>query len=98
MPLIKRRPKEIIKPFTVRLPESLSKRLEQYAEFTNVPVGEIVAEAVKYALESDKEFSTEGTQSAISSAPETHQIVISGAPETHQKRTASDSTNKAVSA
>ena len=73
MPLIKRRPKDTMKPITFRLPESLVEKLNAYADFVNVPQSEIVAEAIKYAIESDKDFSTECTQSAISNAAETQQ-------------------------
>ena len=68
MALIKRRTKELLKPVTFRLPESLLDRLARYADFANVPQAEIVAAAVAYAVDSDKDFSAECTHSAIQPA------------------------------
>jgi predicted DNA-binding protein len=69
MPIIKRRPKELLRPITFRLPESLTERLMRYADFVNVPQAEIVAEAIAYAMDSDKEFAADCTHSAIQKAP-----------------------------
>jgi predicted DNA-binding protein len=69
MPIIKRRPKETLKPTTFRLPQSLTERLMQYAEFVNVPQSEIVAAAIAYAIDGDKEFAADCTHSAIQTAP-----------------------------
>ena len=59
MALIKRRPKELLKPVTLRLPESVIERLAAYSEFTNVSQSDIVATAVNYAIDSDKDFAAE---------------------------------------
>ena len=37
MPIIKRRPKENLRPISFRLPEPLLERLSAFADFLNVP-------------------------------------------------------------
>jgi hypothetical protein len=69
MPIIKRRPKETLKPITFRLPQSLTERLTHYAEFMNVPQAEIVAAAIAYVIDGDKEFAADCTHTAIQTAP-----------------------------
>jgi predicted DNA-binding protein len=56
MPIIKRRPKETLKPVLFRIPEELAARLTEYSEFVNVPQAEIAATALSHVIESDKDF------------------------------------------
>ena len=98
MPLIKRRPKDTLKPITFRLPELLVEKLNNYADFVNVPQSEIVAEAIKYAIESDKEFSTECTQSAISNATEPQQKRTADHSKTQAPEASATEHNPSVSA
>lgn len=56
MSIIKRRPKENLKPISFRLPESLIERLAAFGDFLNVPQSEIVTAALNHVMDSDKEF------------------------------------------
>jgi predicted DNA-binding protein len=58
MPIIKRRPKENLKPISFRLPEPLLERLSAFADFLNVPQADIVIAALNHVMDSDKEFAT----------------------------------------
>jgi predicted DNA-binding protein len=53
--IIKRRPKENLKPISFRLPESLIERLAAFGDFLNVPQSEIVTAALNHVMDSDKE-------------------------------------------
>jgi hypothetical protein len=54
--IIKRRPKENLKPISFRLPESVAERLSSFADFINVPQSEIVTAALNHVRDSDREF------------------------------------------
>lgn len=56
MPIIKRRPKENLRPISFRLPEQLLERLSAFADFLNVPQADIVIAALNHVMDSDKEF------------------------------------------
>ena len=56
MPIIKRRPKENLRPISFRLPEPLLERLSAFADFLNVPQADIVIAALNHVMDSDKEF------------------------------------------
>ena len=56
MPIIKRRPKENLRPISFRLPEPLLERLSAFADFLNVPQSDIVIAALNHVMDSDKEF------------------------------------------
>jgi predicted DNA-binding protein len=56
MPIIKRRPKENLRPISFRLPEPLLERLSAFANFLNVPQADIVIAALNHVMDSDKEF------------------------------------------
>jgi hypothetical protein len=62
MSIIKRRPKENLKPVSFRLPESVIERLIAFADFTNVPQAEIVIAALNHVIDSDREFAEESTK------------------------------------
>ena len=67
MPIIKRRPKENLKPISFRLPEPLLERLSAFADFLNVPQSDIVIAALNHVMDSDKEF-------AAASKPESSKV------------------------
>jgi hypothetical protein len=48
MPIIKRRPKENLRPISFRLPEPLLERLSAFADFLNVPQSDIVIAALNH--------------------------------------------------
>ena len=56
MPIIKRSPKENLRPISFRLPEPLLERLSAFADFLNVPQADIVIAALNHVMDSDKEF------------------------------------------
>jgi predicted DNA-binding protein len=71
MPIIKRRPKENLKPISFRLPEPLLERLSAFADFLNVPQAEIVITALNHVMDSDKEFAAaSGASPSPSSRPQ----------------------------
>lgn len=56
MPIIKRRPKENLRPTIFRLPERLLERLSAFSDFLKVPQSDIVIVALNHMMDSDKEF------------------------------------------
>jgi predicted DNA-binding protein len=72
MSIIKRRPKENLKPVSFRLPESLIERLSAFADFTNVPQSEIVMAALNHVIDSDKDFAEESSKAGKTSERAAH--------------------------
>ena len=68
MPIIKRRPKENLRPISFRLPEPLLERLSAFADFLNVPQSDIVIAALNHVMDSDKEFAAAGKHESSSKA------------------------------
>ena len=56
MPLIKRKEKIERTSFSVSMDEKLASQLRAYSEYTNVGISEIIEAAVRYAINSDVEF------------------------------------------
>jgi predicted DNA-binding protein len=56
MALIKRREKTERTNIGLRIDETLIARLKQYADYTNVPMAEIVETAIRHVISSDADF------------------------------------------
>ena len=56
MSLIKQQKKPVLKPFTVQLEEELAERLAAYCKFIHSNKDYVVAEALKYVIDRDKDF------------------------------------------
>jgi hypothetical protein len=56
VPLIAKEKKEVLKPVTVKLEEGLAARFIAYAEYLESSKDHVVAEALKYVMDRDREF------------------------------------------
>ncbi len=75
MPLIKKQKTEVLKRFTVRLEAGLLDQLSAYAEYLESSKDHVIAEAVKYIIDRDKDFAQNVPQSSHQiSHQNSHQI------------------------
>ena len=65
MPIIKRRPKENLRPISFR---PLLERMSAFADFLNVPQADIVIAALNHVMDSDKEFAAASKPESSSKA------------------------------
>ena len=78
MSIIKRRPKETLKPISFRLPESLIRKFSAFADFTNVPQSEIIVAALNHVIDADKEFAAFSHAGNSLKNEESERAVITG--------------------
>jgi hypothetical protein len=56
MPLIQKQQREVRRPITIKLEESLAERLNSYARFLDSSRDFVIGSIVKYVMDRDKDF------------------------------------------
>jgi hypothetical protein len=56
MPLIPKQKREVRRPITIKLEESLAERLNSYARFLDSSRDFVIGSIVKYVMDRDKDF------------------------------------------